>query len=176
LCYDDDNIRICICIDYIIIQSRLSQWQLEFSLELWLSSRHLCCSCLKHARAAPFRADPALKAQQLSFPSLLDKRSIYAKAPQHILGFILVFLSLYLFHIMNVRSMIESYEQGRSSTTTRPSPRTSAHRARPRPRPRTPGTDPSLVTASQRSLRTQRPPNLKIVKEERPVTIVLKVS
>lgn len=77
---------------------------------------------------------------------------------------------------MNVRKIIESYEEGRSATATRPSPRAGAHRPRPRPRPRTPGTEQSLVTVSQRPLRTQRPPYLKIVKEERPVTIVLKVS
>lgn len=76
---------------------------------------------------------------------------------------------------MNVQKIIESYEQGKSATVTRPSPRTSAHRPRPRPRPRTPGSEPSPVTASQRPPRTQRPPNLKIVKEERPVAIVLKV-
>jgi hypothetical protein len=76
---------------------------------------------------------------------------------------------------MNVRKIIESYEHGKSPTATRPSPRTSAHRPRPRPRPRTPGSEPSPVTASQRPPRTQRPPNLKIVKEERPVAIVLKV-
>ncbi|KAN0104019.1 hypothetical protein V8E52_011380 [Russula decolorans] len=75
---------------------------------------------------------------------------------------------------MNVRKIVESYEQGRSATATRPSPRTSAHRTRPRPRPRTTGSEPSPVTASQRPPRTQRPPNLKIVKEERPVAMVLK--
>lgn len=74
---------------------------------------------------------------------------------------------------MNVRRIIESYEQGKSATATRPSHRTSAHRPRPRPRPRT-GSEPSPVTASQRPARIQRPPNLKIVKEERPVAIVLK--
>jgi len=76
---------------------------------------------------------------------------------------------------MNVRKMIDSYEHGKSATATRPSPRNSAHRPRPRPRPRTLGTEPSAVTASQRPPRTQRPPNPKIVKEERPVAIVLKV-
>lgn len=76
---------------------------------------------------------------------------------------------------MNVRKIIESYEQERSSTATRVSPGTSAPRPRPRSRLRPPGTEPSLGAASQRSPRAQRPPNLKIVKEERPVTIVLKV-
>ena len=80
---------------------------------------------------------------------------------------------------MNVRKIIDSYEHGRSATATRTSPRTSVHRPRPRPRPRTPGTEPIPVTASQRPPqrppRTLRPPNLKIVKEERPVAIVLKV-
>ena len=68
---------------------------------------------------------------------------------------------------MNVRKIIESYEQEKSSTAARVSPRNGG-RPRPRPRPRNQGTEPSLV-------RTQRPPNLKIIKEERPVTIVLKV-
>jgi hypothetical protein len=75
---------------------------------------------------------------------------------------------------MNVRKIIESYEQEKSSTAARFSPRTGG-RQRPRSRPRTQGTEPSIVSASQRSLRAQRPPNLKIIKEERPVTIVLKV-
>jgi hypothetical protein len=76
---------------------------------------------------------------------------------------------------MNVRKIIESYEQERSSTTTRLSPRTGAPRSRPRSRLRPPGAEPSLGAANQRPPRTQRPPNLKIVKEERPVAIVLKV-
>ena len=75
---------------------------------------------------------------------------------------------------MNVRKMIESYEQERPPTTARFTPRAGA-RPRSRPRPRTQGTEPSFVVTSQRSLRTQRPPNLKLIKEERPVTLVLKV-
>jgi hypothetical protein len=120
-----------------------------------------------------FPCRPALKAQYISFstkvpftPSLFSRIQIlHHSFPSFI----------YLFHVMNVRKMIDSYEQGRSTTVTRPSLRTSVHRTRPRPRPRTPGTESSPVTASQWSSRTLRPPNLKIVKEERPVAIVLKV-
>ena len=72
--------------------------------------------------------------------------------------------------IMNVRKIIESYEQEKSSTVAR----TVTLRPRSRPRPRT-QPDASPGTPYQRSLRTQRQSNLKIVQEERPVTIVLKV-
>lgn len=140
---------------------------------LWLSSRFspVCCRCLKHARATPFRvrADPH---SSFLFSSPLDQSSVHARvlSPR---SKPIIFLPLYyLLHVMNVRKIIESYEQERSATVARPSPRTSAHRSRPRPRPRT---ESSPVAASHRHPRTQRLPNLKIVQEERPVTIVLKV-
>ena len=76
---------------------------------------------------------------------------------------------------MNVRKIIESYEQERSSAASHSPLRTAVFRSRPRSRTRTQSSDASLVAAKQRSLRTQRPSSLKIVREERPVTIVLKV-
>lgn len=76
---------------------------------------------------------------------------------------------------MNVRKIIESYEQDKPSAAPHPPPRIAAFRSRPRPRPRTQPADPSLLTPNQRSLRTPRPSSLKVVKEERPLTIILKV-
>jgi hypothetical protein len=76
---------------------------------------------------------------------------------------------------MNVRKMIESYEHVRSPTVAQPPPLSGPLRTRPRPRPRTQGTDGSLEATSQWPVRTQRPASPKIVKEGRPVTIVLKV-
>ncbi|KAI0287288.1 hypothetical protein BC826DRAFT_55939 [Russula brevipes] len=75
---------------------------------------------------------------------------------------------------MNVRKMIESFEQGRSPTVAQPPPLSGPLRTRPRPRQRTQGTNGPLEANSQWSVRTQRPPSPKIVKEDRPVTIVLK--
>ncbi|KAH9954321.1 hypothetical protein BC827DRAFT_965658 [Russula dissimulans] len=74
---------------------------------------------------------------------------------------------------MNVRKIIESYEQDKSSTFPRPPARTVTLRPRSRPRPRS-QPDMPPVSLYQRSLRTQRPSNLKLVQEEQPVTIVLK--
>jgi len=74
---------------------------------------------------------------------------------------------------MNVRKIIESYEQEKSSTVARPPSRTVTLRPRSRPRPRT-QPDGSPVSPNQRSPRTQRQSGLKIVQEERPVTILLK--
>src|SRR5260221_8430159 len=76
---------------------------------------------------------------------------------------------------MNVRKIIESYEQEKTSAGSNPPPRTAAFRSRPRPRPRTQPADTSLIAPNQRSLRTPRPSSLKTVKEDRPVTVILKV-
>lgn len=76
---------------------------------------------------------------------------------------------------MNIRKLIESYEQERSSTAARPPTRAGSLRPYPRARPGTVGTGISLVPAKQRSLRIPRTSSLKIVKDERPVTIVLNV-
>ncbi|KAH9997169.1 hypothetical protein BJV74DRAFT_883497 [Russula compacta] len=74
---------------------------------------------------------------------------------------------------MNVRKLIESYEQEKSSTAARPPTRTGSLRPYPRARLGTVGPGISLVPAKQRSLRMPRTSSLKIVKEERPVTIML---
>ncbi|KAI0246974.1 hypothetical protein BJV78DRAFT_1285944 [Lactifluus subvellereus] len=75
--------------------------------------------------------------------------------------------------MMNVRKIVESYEQEFSSIVKQPPPNQEPLRPRPprRSRPPAPHTSPA---PNQRPLRTQRPPSLKIVKEEGPVTTVLK--
>ncbi|KAI9434234.1 hypothetical protein H4582DRAFT_1981412 [Lactarius indigo] len=73
---------------------------------------------------------------------------------------------------MNVRKIVESYEQELSSTPTPPSPRPGS--LRPRPRPRQPASHNTsfLLASNQRSMRPQRPPSLKLVAEEGPAVVL----
>ncbi|KAH9032682.1 hypothetical protein EDB85DRAFT_2145430 [Lactarius pseudohatsudake] len=73
---------------------------------------------------------------------------------------------------MNVRKIVESYEQELSSTPTPPSPRPGY--LRPHPRPRQPASHNTsfLVASNQRSMRPQRPPSLKLVAEEGPAVVL----
>jgi hypothetical protein len=75
---------------------------------------------------------------------------------------------------MNVRKIVESYEQELSSIVTQPPPNQGAHRPRP-PRQSRPPASHTLPAPNQWSLRIQRPPGLKIANEEGSVTTVLKV-
>jgi hypothetical protein len=68
--------------------------------------------------------------------------------------------------IMNVRKMVESYEQEQEL-----SPPLGRTRLRPDTLPQA----STAAAATQRSLRIRRSPSLKLVKEEGPVTAVLKV-
>jgi hypothetical protein len=151
-----------------------------------LSSCHVHSSPLLFvdARATPFR-DLVLQRQH-SFPVSISQSSIYTHQSSHSINSFPRFhgFSSYpsisstddtIFQIMHVRKLIESYEQERTSTTSQPLPCTTTFRSRPRTRPRAQPADTSLMVASQRFLRMQRPSNLKIATEERPVTIVLKV-
>jgi len=135
---------------------------------------------LKHTRAAPFFADAALRIHHSFFPGLYFSKfhfhlTVTVSIRFHGSSSISSFSSDTIFQVMNVRKIIESYEQERSPATSQSPLRTATFRSRPRTRPRTQPSDASLVAAKQRSLRTQRSSSLKIVKEERPVTIVLKV-
>ncbi|KAH8983852.1 hypothetical protein EDB92DRAFT_1889047, partial [Lactarius akahatsu] len=73
---------------------------------------------------------------------------------------------------MNVRKIVESYEQELSSTPTPPSPRPGS--LRPHPRPRQPASHNTsfFVASNQRSMRPQRPPSLKLVAEEGPAVML----
>ncbi|KAI9454760.1 hypothetical protein BJY52DRAFT_1282986, partial [Lactarius psammicola] len=73
---------------------------------------------------------------------------------------------------MNVRKIVESYEQELPPTPTPPPSRPGALRPRPRPRPLASHNTSFLVTGNQRSTRPQRPPSLKIVKEEGPAVVL----
>jgi hypothetical protein len=73
---------------------------------------------------------------------------------------------------MNVRKIVESYEQDSSSTPTPPPSRPGSLRPRPRPRPLSLHNTSLLVAGNQRSTRPQRPPSLKIVKEEGPAAVL----
>ena len=74
--------------------------------------------------------------------------------------------------IMNVRKIIESYEHELSPTPTSPPSHPGSLRPRPRPRPLASQNTSFLVTSNQRSIRPQRPPSLKIVKEEGPAAVL----
>jgi hypothetical protein len=144
---------------------------------------HLCCWLLE-ARTRHSFSCRSSSADTTFFSCLCFTNSIDTQTPQYKLTFT---VSLHIFHlpvqvpgdttcqIMNVRKIIESYEQEKISAVSNPPPRTAAFRSRPRPRPRTQSADTSLIAPNQRSLRTPRPSSLKTVKEERPVTVILKV-
>ncbi|KAH9015275.1 hypothetical protein EDB83DRAFT_2440262 [Lactarius deliciosus] len=74
---------------------------------------------------------------------------------------------------MNVRKIVESYEQESSSTPTPPSARPGSLRSHPHTRPRQPAShNTSFLVANQRSMRPQRPPSLKLVGEEGPAVVL----
>ncbi|KAI0295918.1 hypothetical protein B0F90DRAFT_1127382 [Multifurca ochricompacta] len=74
---------------------------------------------------------------------------------------------------MTVRKIVESYEQEINLTVAQPVSRPGA--LRPRPTSRSQVAHCPQKATNQRSQRTQRPPSLRIVKEEWPMATVLKV-
>jgi hypothetical protein len=73
---------------------------------------------------------------------------------------------------MNVRKIVESYEHESSSTPTSPPFHPGSLRPRPRTRPPASQNTSFLIASNQRSIRPQRPPSLKIVKEEGPAAVL----
>ncbi|KAH9055479.1 hypothetical protein EDB87DRAFT_1688120 [Lactarius vividus] len=71
---------------------------------------------------------------------------------------------------MNVRKIVESYEQELSSTPILPSP--SPGSLGPRPRQPASHNTSFFVAGNQRSMRPQRPPSLKLIGEEGPAVVL----